>query len=345
MDRAVQARITYWAGTWHPHSEGISKEVTRLRHALAPRAPVVAFSPGNESTISWRDRVLTLSPRHALIFRALAPVIESSGRISHVFGGLDSWYLLRSVGRRPTVLTVVTDGPRLEERLYRGVQRYVAESPALARSLARKGVPEDRIRLIYPGTDLSEFSPTPPPAGRFRLLFASWPEDPDQLEKRGVLLLKELARRCADLDVVLLTREWGDYAGAMRVLHEGGLPANVHVERLDGRSMSQVFASVHATTALFATGSGKSCPNSVIEGLACGRPAVISRDSGIAETIQQWNAGVAVPREIDDALEGVARLRANWSEASGNARRLAEQGFSEQAFVRSYLELYRELLP
>src|SRR5262249_46507897 len=137
------------------------------------------------------------------------------------------------------------------------------------RALERRQVPRDRIRLIFPGTDLSEFAPLPAPAmSPFRVLFASWPERVEELETRGVFLLVEAARRCPDVEVVLLVRQWGSEEAARQAVLERGLPPNVTLEVLGNRTMSQVYSSVHATAALFAAGSGKSCPNSIVEGLA-----------------------------------------------------------------------------
>jgi glycosyltransferase involved in cell wall biosynthesis len=338
----VPLRVTYWTGTWNPHAEGTSKEISMLRRALMPRSPIVAFSPGNRSHVAWRERVITLSARRPALLRGVAACVEPLGDISHVFGGLDSWFLLRAVGCRPTILTAVADGIRLEERLYRHITAYVAESPELVRSLIGEGVPPDLIRLIYPATDLSAFTPAPAPHGPFRILFASWPEHPEQLEKRGVLLLVELARRCPKVEVVLLVRQWGDQGGTNKVLELADVPANVKVETLRGRSMAEVYASVHVVAALFEKGSGKSSPNSIIEGLACGRPALVSTDCGIASTVAN-RAGVVVQRHVDALTVGVELVRSSWPALSRQARELAEEKFSEAAFLRQYRDLYEQI--
>jgi glycosyltransferase involved in cell wall biosynthesis len=304
-----------------------------------PTSPVVAFSPGNQSNLDWRDRVISLSARHPAIFRAVAAGVEPFGDVNHVFGGLDSWYLLRAIRCRPTILTAVADGIRLEDRLYRHIVAYVAESPQLVRSLTRQGAPPDCVRLIYPGTDMSAFVPASAPEGRFRILFASWPEHREQLDKRGVFLLLELARQRPDIDVVLLVREWGNHAENLAALNAVGIPANVHIETLGCRSMADLYASVHAVAALFENGAGKSCPNSIVEGLACGRPALVSTECGIADTIGN-RAGVVVPRAVEQVVEGVGVLQSSWTQLARHARALAEDTFSNAAFVRQYRDLY-----
>src|SRR4051794_14634477 len=100
MDRAVSPRITYWTGTWDPAKEAISKEVALLRSMGLQVAPIVAFSPGNRSTLQLRDRVLTLSAERWLTLRLLAPGVEMMGDLSHVFGTLAAWHWLKVLRRR-----------------------------------------------------------------------------------------------------------------------------------------------------------------------------------------------------------------------------------------------------
>src|SRR5437868_5220046 len=110
-------RVTYWTGIWEPHREAISSEVQALRSALQPGAPVVSFSAGQRTSHRVRDRVVRLSGRRWLLLRGVATVLERRGDISHAFGSLADWHLLRSIGRRPVLFTVVADGPAPDQSL------------------------------------------------------------------------------------------------------------------------------------------------------------------------------------------------------------------------------------
>ena len=169
----MRPRVTYWTGTWDPEREAISKEVEILRRSHDRRASVVAFSPGNRSALVPTDGVWRLSGRQWIAFRALAACIEPQGQVTHAFGHLDGWHLLRSLGRRPFVFTVVVSGKPLEPRIYDRVSVFAAESEPIAAGLRTAGIADDRIRVVYPGVDLVRFSPAPmPPKVPFRLLFA-----------------------------------------------------------------------------------------------------------------------------------------------------------------------------
>jgi len=337
-------RVTYWTGTWDPAKEAISKEVQQLRSAGGASHPVVSFSPGQHSALRSAERVVQLSARRWMLMRAVASVVERYGAISHVFGGLSSWHLLRAVGRRPVVLTVAIPGEPADRAIWSNVAIAVAESEPLADALRQVGIPADRVRLIYPGIDLDRFTPGPePPARRFRLLFASSPSDAAEFDRRGIPLLVETARRRPEIDVVLLWREWGDQRAARHALAELAPPPNVSVEFASGRGMPEIYRSADAVACLYEDGFGKSCPNSVVEALACGVPAVVSSGCGIAGLVSAAGAGLVVARAPEAVAAAVARLREARAAWAAAARALAERAFGERMFLAAYARLYDEL--
>jgi glycosyltransferase involved in cell wall biosynthesis len=104
--------------------------------------------------------------------------------------------------------------------------------------------------------------------------------------------------------------------------------------------MATQYRGAHATVCCFADGFGKSCPNSVVEGLACGRPAIVSETVGIANLIHDHNAGVMIPRTVEGLIRGVERLRRQIDPMSRAARALAEQTFGMSQFLNTYQRLY-----
>ncbi len=339
----MSARVTYWTGTWDPEKEAISKEIQLLRSLGGGDRPVVSFAPGQRTSIDLRGRVLRLSGRRWLALRALAPAVEATGTVNHIFGGLNSsWHLLRSVGRRPTILTVVIPGSPSDLRLCAHVDCFVAEDEPMRQMLIASGIPSTRVRLIYPGIDLHAYRPAGQVISRpFRILFASSPADPAELEVRGVPLLVETARLCPEMEFVLLWRKWGNETAAREALQRLRLPDNVKVEYLDGRDMPTAYRSAHAIACLYAPGFGKSCPNSVVEGLACGLPALVSDSSGVAPLLTQHNAGLTAARNPRDVAQAARQLRDLHRGFSQSARELAEQVFDVRRFLESYLQLYR----
>jgi glycosyltransferase involved in cell wall biosynthesis len=343
MDRDMPPRVTYWTGIWDPSREAISKDVETLRRRTGMGDLTISFSSGQRSSLLVRDRVIRLSARRWVALRAIASTLERLGDVTHVIGGLNSWHLLRSVGRRPVIFTVALSGPPLERRLCDKVSIFAAQSERLGDAIVQMGVPRARVRVVYPGVDLERFVPAPPPTDTpFRLLFASTPADPAEFDARGIPLLIEIARRHPDVELILLWRRWGDARAARRALQALAPPHNLRIED-EVADVVTAYRNVHATICCYEADFGKSCPNSIVESLACGRPVIVTDTCGIAHLIDDHSAGVAVPRTIEAIGAAIGQLRAGYPSWSQRARTLAERHFGIEPFVQTYGNLYAEL--
>jgi glycosyltransferase involved in cell wall biosynthesis len=304
---------------------------------------VVSFSPGQPTVLGAAGGVIQLSARRWALLRILAALLEPRGDVSHVVGSVNDWHLLRAVGRRPVLFTAALPGPGPSVSLWSRVSAFVAETSALARDLIGAGAPAERVTVIPPGVDLDAFSPAPPGARpRFRLLFASSPAFAREFASRGLTLLVEVARRRPDVDVVLLWRSWGAQDDLLRGLAGLEPPANVIVERRNGRSMGDVYRDADAVVCCYAAGFGKSAPNSIIEGLACGRPALVTTTCGLAPLIG-GEAGVVAEATSEALAMAIDELRSGYARYATGARRLAEQRFALRSFLAAYRETYERL--
>ncbi len=337
--------VTFWTGIWAPHSEGLSKQVDEVRRACAPNAPVVSFSAGQPSALRARSRVLCLSGRRWLSLRLAAACVERFGDVSHVFGALDDWHLIRAVGRRPVVLTVALSGGLLPGALHRKVAVFVVESERVAQMLVASGVEPGRVAVIYPGVDLRVFRPRPRPSSSpFRVLFASSPSDAREFGARGISLLVETARLRPDVEFVLLWRTWDAEAETARAFARLAPPPNVQVDRRVIDDMTAYYATVDAVVCPYAEGFGKLCPNSVVEGAACGRPALVSETCGIADLITEHHAGATFGRTPEGLSMAIDEVRLGFDRCAEGARRLAETHFDLAEVAKHYRGVYRRAL-
>jgi glycosyltransferase involved in cell wall biosynthesis len=223
------------------------------------------------------------------------------------------------------------------------VQRFAAETNAVAREIVANGVASRHVEVLYPGIDLTVFRPALPPSSRFRVLFASSPADPGEFDARGIPLLIETARRCPDVEFAFLWRRWGNRVAATEAFDALQPPPNVTVDHVDATNMAAVYASVHVVACCYAPGFGKSAPNSVIEGLACGRPTLLSPDSGLADVVLEGGAGVVAARNPEAVAEAISELQNQYAERCRYARHLAEQLFDINRFRSRYSALYERL--
>jgi glycosyltransferase involved in cell wall biosynthesis len=344
MDRDMPPSVTYWTGVWQPGREALSNEVQALRDLNPRPSPVVSFSDGQRTTVSLAHRVVRLSSARWLTLRLLAAAVEPRGDVTHVFGAVDEWHLLRAVGRRPVLFTVALPGASLDRRLSGKVSMFAAETESLAATLVDAGISPAFVSVVYPGVDLGEFVPRPVPSGgRFRILFASSPADPREFARRGIPFLVDLARRRPDVEIALLWRSWGSRHAAQHALSALSLPDNVTIESRAGRPMADVYASAHATICCYEAGFGKSCPNSLVESLACGRPVLVTDTCGLATAVQKGAAGVVFDRSLDAADEAIDELQNQYKLYSTRARRLAVERFDLRTFRSRYAGFYQQL--
>lgn len=338
----LQPRVTFWLGGWHPTREAVSKEVQALR-SQASSSWVVSVTEDNALSWDRRDRRIHLPARHKNLAVMAMAAIEQLGQVSHAFNAIDSWIFLRPLGGRPLLYTVTADGsPAAYDReLFKHVSLFVAETEPLAESLLKAGVEPERVRVLHPGVDLQLFSPAPDAArGPFTVLFASAPMDAAEISGRGITLLVEAARRLPDVTFRMLWRPWGDQVAARRALAALDLPSNVVVRWGDSADIVAEYRQAHATIACFAPGVGKSAPNSVIEGLACGRPAILTDTVGLAPLVAKTGAGVVTARNADALVEGITLLRQDYRGYARRARPVAEEWFDITRFCAAYGRFY-----
>ena len=354
IGRLRRTRVAYWTGWLSPEMEGCSKEVFALKdHFL--RSRLYGLSRYYAVRSSRRERYVGLNVRLYPLLRLLAPVLERSIDLHHIYGGLREWFFLRALQRRPVVLTVATGEIPFERHVYRHVRQFVVHASSTAKILVAHGFAPDRIRVIYPGIDLEQFRPRPreaaapgawPPGdpARFRVLFATTPNGLEGVETRGINLLMQAAHRLPDVDFFLPWRPW---AGADRLVEicRQQAPANVHMSTALQPNMTQLFQATDATIAPFLrTTDTKICPTSLIESLACGRPLLVSTKVGLADLVQEEACGQVFEPSVDGLCHAIDALRGGYRQHASNARACAERHFDLRLCLQQHEQLYDEVL-
>lgn len=339
----MSPRVAIWTSAFEADMEAISSEVALLRRSF-PSSISWGLSHRHWALLS-PTRGFCLHPKLHLLFRAATRLLEPLFEINHVFGSVGDWFYLAGQRRRPTVLTAAAMSTPVERSLLDRVDRFVAEHPAGRDDLRALGISDDRIRLVLPPVDLQRFRPTERPAEPFTVLFASSPEEPSWLDARGLPALLDAAALRPQMRFRLLWRPWGH---SLPIIQQQIEQRELHnVELAVGRvtDMSAEYARAHVTVAPFTDLKRcKPMPNSLIESLASGRPVICSPLVGLAPLVSEHRGGfVCEPlgAALADALD---RAAADWDVLSIHARRLAEQQFAQETFVRSYQQIYRELL-
>lgn len=242
----------------------------------------------------------------------------------------------------------------LEQRLSSFV---VCNSPSMAEKLnSVAGIPRHRLRYIPNGLDVVRFATNPDPGLRDRTA-------PGR-RRIGLMLARITEQKAPDL-----------LAGAVADLRRrGALPPGVEFwivgeresaevqTRLDDAvraggveewvrqfpATTQPAAVLHAADFSVLASRWEGTPNSVLESLAAGRPALVSEGANTSGLIRPAVEGWIVPTGDVAALSrGIEQVLAMPPEAllgmaEACRRRAAE--FDMPTMVRRYEELYRELL-
>jgi glycosyltransferase involved in cell wall biosynthesis len=211
------------------------------------------------------------------------------------------------------------------------------------------------IRRVYEGLDVQALRPVPPregPLGVARLLCVARLTEPkgitdlllslDQLRREGRLFTCDIIGATAD--------DEPDYCAQVRGMHRD-LGLEAHVRFLGARSFDTVldrlrWADLFLLPARKASdGRRDITPNSLIEALAMGVPAVSTHSGAIAEIIESEQSGLLVPPNDPTAFTAaIKRLLdedAFRCRLAGYGRRVAEERFDIDRNIQTYLRLFQ----
>lgn len=215
-------------------------------------------------------------------------------------------------------------------------------------------IPEERIELIYQGTEIDLFTPD---AGRNIEAAKRYPlpENAGPVlgyagsfeERKGLpVLLKAtaaLVKPFPDIHLVLVG-DGPDEAMLKTLAADLGIEGHVSFFPFTSEPV-YVFERIDITVLTSLTKEG--LPNILLEAMSMGLPVVASRLAGIPEIVKPGETGELVPPgEVDAVVQGVTRL---WSDPEGyrrmadNARRLMEERFDKRRQFTAFLDFFRSI--
>ncbi len=342
-------RVTYWnTACLEPEIEAVSKELATLStHFEGSR--VFGISPHYLVRYQPSRRTVGFHPRFDPLLRLLIPLLEYGCDVSHVYGEPSPWIYYKTLKKRPIVLTVASEKGGLVNGFLARCRRIVTQTEGFRQTLIDAGVKPERVEVIYPGIDLDAFSPAeaPPDMASPRILFATAPRSEEEMAPRGVPLLLQSAEACPKAQFSLLYRRWASGYTSLEPTRKAIDRVGVgNIDLTDGveTDMPSVYRRHHFTVIPYTqTDGGKECPNSVVEGLACGVPVLISSVAPFAGFVRQYDCGEVFNPTPDGFRAALDRGMGRWQTLSDNARAVAESRFSEQRVLSRYREIYQQI--
>lgn len=210
-------------------------------------------------------------------------------------------------------------------RAYRHVP-FQAISESTADDLAERGIPRDRVTVIYPGIDSRAFTPEPSlrsPVPVFAYL--------GRLKKyKGVHLTIQAFARLSAPNAVLEIAGAGDYRPALEALAHS-LDLGPRVRFLGRISETEKLALLRRAWALLFASPKEGWGITNLEAAACATPVVASNSPGIRETVCDGVTGFLIPHgDVGAMAASMQRLATSppLVASLGRAARSFAEGFT-----------------
>lgn len=294
--------------------------------------------------LQWQGGVKRIPLPHGLPLYPLLRSHSAEPGINHLFASASERWLAPLLARRRGILTVAKGSAGLDriERNAATLQRFkaVVVQSAWDRDLMRQvGVPDGSLKLIRPGIPLGAYREG---GGSFTILFASSPFAADDFLSRGIQLLLRAASRMPDIRILLAWR--GRHLHKLRRLIEESGAGNIEVRDGVIADMGAVYDEVHAAALpALEHRSFIAAPRSGLEALARGKPLLVSRYVGIAESLERAGAGVVFDPTVDGLISAIRRLRDRYDAYQGAAQPYIERHYSPVTHLDLHRRLYESL--
>ena len=325
-----------------PNRGLIDRSIDQLSFAVA--------SAMARDTVKQADVVLVESP--PLFLGLTASLYRRAYGAKYLFHVADPWpdYPIQMRALRNRQLIRVARS--IETTAYRNASLITTVSPGLVRRLDRHPQAKGRVRLLLNGVDVDRFQPDRTPASARAAL--GWPEAPLSLVyvgsvglAQGVDTLIAAVEPLATAGVILhIVGEGFDHDRLAREVADRGLQHIRFAGAVPAVDVPGVLAAADAILVMLRPGllNRHSLPTKLVEGLAAGRPVVVSADGDAAEIVDAARAGVSSAAGDPDALRRAIMTLLDPSirkKMGTNARRLAVEKYDRTGSVgvlSGYLE-------
>lgn len=346
MVESTPAKIAYWTYNYAPKWEAASMEVNTLMEEFGKQYDISLFS---QNLISKKVRIFgkhkDLPLPFSLAALPLFSKIASSFQINHLFSSPAEPILLPKISSRNTVLTIAKDSGTLkglEKNLQhlKKLKYIVVESEWHRELLWQSNIDSNRVKLIYPGSDVKPYHPA---TGPFTILFATSPLNKGEFLSRGIYLLLKAAAELPEVRFILIWRNI-DHGKLLEQIRQAGL-TNVEVRNGYIPDMESIYQSVHSVILPGLTsGSLKPAPHSALDSLAHGKPVLISRPSSIAGLLERNQCAIVFEPTIISVVQSIRQMMDHYDNFQRYCHLTINQCFSKEAFLNGYREVYESML-
>lgn len=322
------SKITIFVQNFHPQDEAVSKEAAMLSREF--KTKIFNFRTKNIFTITYD----------------LLKLLLLNSKNNHIYTSLGDTIFLRFIrNKENTILTAATysDRRKIEKNLIylKKIKFIIVETKTQKDTLIELGLDEKKIKVIYPGIKVKKEIPIKQKNKNFKILFASSPPKKSLFESRGVNLILNLACEMPKIEFILLWRRIG-YKKLKREINKRRI-TNVVVINKTIKNIDEEINAVDIVIAPFISTTNKPVPNSIIEGMANGKPCIISNKVEIKYLIEKEKCGLVVEPNKEEMKKAIIFMKQNYEYFQKKCDYVFKKYFSEDKFKKEYKKIYQNL--
>lgn len=238
---------------------------------------------------------------------------------------------------------------------FRNSDRIIAISEDIKRSMVARGVPEEKIAVVYNWADESAIKPV---AKEDNTLYEEFGLSREMFtvvyagnlgNAQNINIILDGAKELPDLQFAVFGTGGLENEVRERIEKEG--LTNVHLNPLQPYDrVSQVYSLGDACIVSCKEGLGGSAmPSKTWTIMSCGRPVIASFDEGeLKEILEKNNLGVFTHAgDVNEFVEGIKNIAANpvhCAEMGRNARQFILENLTKEVGTRKYVEVIKSVV-
>ena len=238
---------------------------------------------------------------------------------------------------------------------FRNSDRIIAISEDIKRSMVARGVPEEKIAVVYNWVDESAIKPVAKEDNplyeefglsreKFTVVYAG-----NLGNAQNISIILDGAKELPDVQFAVFGTGGLENEVRERIEKEG--LTNVHLNPLQPYDrVSQVYSLGDACIVSCKEGLGGSAmPSKTWTIMSCGRPVIASFDEGeLKEILEKNNCGVFTHAgDVNEFVEGIKSIAANpihCAEMGRNARQFIMENLTKEVGTRKYVEVIKSVV-
>lgn len=352
-----QNNIVFLCGFFDSKKEAVSKQIVSLS-SLFNKSYIYSLAEHQGFGIEIKSacKIIAVSPfTHRFLYPIFTSFINKKADLVHIFYPLAGNPFLKRIKNQNVIFTSLTGDIKIPS-YHKKISHYIFECERDKENFIEKvkqdkiNIDYDKLSIIFPGINLEEWKYQEPLSdfSKFKILFASMPFEYSYLEARGYNLLLEAANKLeGEFEFIVLDRlqSYDMIRKNTKRIIKANIPSNITFIREKIIDIKPFYKDTHITILPYTSLSlNKSCPLSMIESFASGRPVIVTDKVGVHNLVERCGAGLVSKPNAEDLCDKIISIKKDYFQYQVNVRKCAEEYFHLQNYLSEYSKIYNKYI-